>query len=68
MNQKNFDQAIQLTRLNEKMRDAARMVLVEGIAQAEVARRLGVSRQAVSTAVNKVARAANVCPCCGRKF
>lgn len=69
MTQEEFDKAADLTGIDQKMREAARLVLVEkGIAQAEAARRLCVSRQAVSKAVGKIARAANVCPCCGRDF
>ena len=64
-----FDKAADLTGIDQKMREAARLVLVEkGVSQAEAARRLNVTRQAVSKAVGKVARAANVCPCCGRGF
>lgn len=68
MTQNDFNKAAGLTRISQKMKEAAGMVLVEGVTQAEAARRLNVSRQAVSAAVVKVARAANACPCCGRGF
>lgn len=69
MTKEEFDRAADLTQIDQKMREAARLVLVErGISQAEAARRLAVTRQAVSKAVKKVAEAANACPCCGRSF
>ncbi len=53
-----FDRLLRETRMQEGSRstDAARLVLVGGISQAEAGRRIGLTRAAVSMAVSAIRR------------
>jgi len=54
MNEKLLDDLMDATRLKDRMRDAVVLVIQKGYRQSEAARSLGVSRQAVYRALQRV--------------
>lgn len=64
-----FAVAVSGLRMNDRVAAMARAVLVHGDTQGAVAKREGVTKQAVSKAARRVMRAAlklGPCPMCGR--
>lgn len=49
-----FNTVVKSTRMGERARDAARLILVDGISAAEAGRQVGITRQAATKAAQRV--------------